>query len=443
MIRNPIWLLKNLFSPKDRKSTHPASERVMWIDGFPTIGTAGGEISLTNQAARTQAYITVSELFAIVNRISADCSSIELEIFKHGDSEAITLDNQQGADRQVIKALELMRAGDPNFLPFTWTELRKNMHTSRLLDGNGYLWIPKDPAFGVALDVKYIPPLYVTPETDPPGQQVITNPVRYRYGSGQNLTGTAPGQYFDDGSIYHMIDTLDPQRPWQGISPLRALTRDVNLLVAAKEFNRKTLATGGRIPGAFIAKGEITDENRKSINAQYHKSRENNDPLLMQGLENFLPYGYTAKDLEWLSALRFSLRAVANGYNYPARLLQEQLKGGLIDTELESVLDYYWTTNPIPAVRREAELLTLFFFGSTSPYFFKPKESAILAVQRGNMRRLKELSAVTGFISVNEKRDAAGKEPLTDSAGGDVILVTENTSLADMAFAAMSEGGPE
>lgn len=435
MIRNPFSFIKALFSPKDQKSAHPASERVIWIDGFPTIGTSGGEILLTNQASREHAYMTVSELFVVIERIARDCASIELEIFKHGETEPITIDNPQGSDRLVLKILELMRVGDANFLPFTWNELRKNMHVSRLTDGNGYLVVEKADGTGSPLWVKYVPPVWIRPETNPPGEKVITSPVRYRY-------GLAPGRFLDEGTVYHMVDALDPQRPWQGISPLRALTRDINLLVSAKEFNRKTLATGGRIPGAFVARGEVTPENIEQVKSQYRKSRENNDPLLLQGLENFLPYGYAPEDLEWLAALRFSTQAVANGYNYPARLLMEQSKG-LVDTELESILDYYWTTNPIPTVRRECDLWTLFFFGANSPYYFKPKENAILAVQRGKMRRLKELTGVTGFITVNEKRAAAELEPKSESEGGDVILVTETQSLADLMFINDSSLGGE
>ena len=82
---NPFGFIKNLFSPKDQKALHPASERVVYVDGFPTIATAGGDLSTVSYPGRNQAYLTVSELWTVISRIARDCAAIDIQLFKTGE----------------------------------------------------------------------------------------------------------------------------------------------------------------------------------------------------------------------------------------------------------------------------------------------------------------------------------------------------------------------
>ena len=166
--------------------------------------------------------------------------------------------------------------------------------------------------------------------------------------------------------------------------------------------------------------------------------------MVIGGAEfEWIPYGLSPKDMDFINGVKISAQMVASVYNVPMELLNlETAKYDNIRAASEQLFD----SAVAPLVDNFADEFTRFLlprYAGLEGYRLEPDYSQVLSIEEKKARKIEALDSVT-FMTINEKRAEVGLEPLE---GGDNLLVDSNkvpvsdldTSDIEKGFTTMSE----
>lgn len=280
----------------------------------------------------------------------------------------------------------------------------------RLLSGNGYIIVGR---------VAGEPRTLWTPRPD--RMQVLP-------GSGANLVG---GYTYDVGGnkqTFEVDDVLHskmfhPTNDWYGFSPLRVAAKGIDISNMAAEWNARVLTNDMRPPGALATEGKLDDSAFKRLQTmvkQEWQGYENigNPLILEQGLK-WISFAMSPKDLDWLNSTKVTKRDICTVYNVDPCLVGDS-EYATYSNKIEARKGLY-QDNILPAMYEFRDDLNMWLM----PMF---GEGAALDIDREKIEVLQEererkftYLAGADWLTVNEKREATGYEPVGDE--GEVILV--------------------
>lgn len=242
---------------------------------------------------------------------------------------------------------------------------------------------------------------------------------------------------------------LDPEDELDGLSPLEVAGIAIDQSSAARKWNRRLLENDARPPGFLKATQELTPEQRQSITRNWSERfggwRNAGTPPLLGADLDWKRTGLDASEMEWLDGQRVADRTAAYTLGVPSQLLGDERSSTYHNYQEARRSLYQETVIPL------ALWLTDEFENwlSSEPGF----EGMTLGVDTSEIEALREdqaslWSRVSGadWLTINEKREAAGYEPLEGPAGellltskGVVVLPTGQV-LGPLALAPLGSG---
>jgi HK97 family phage portal protein len=231
-----------------------------------------------------------------------------------------------------------------------------------------------------------------------------------------------------EGPILHM-KTFHPTDIWYGMSPIEAAVYSVDQHNFASEWNLSLLQNMGAPSGAIQIKQDsmnpmaaLTEPQRENLKEQIQQNiagRSNAARvMILEGGMEWKAMGFSPKDMDWIQGRNTSARDIALAFGVPPLLLN--IPGdSTFSNYKEARLSFYEDTL-IPLMSFFRDELNKWLtpkFGENVELDYDADQ--IPALQDKRAERFTTISSA-GFLTVNEKRAAAGYDAIE---GGDVLLV--------------------
>ncbi|MEJ0062399.1 MAG: phage portal protein [Alphaproteobacteria bacterium] len=239
---------------------------------------------------------------------------------------------------------------------------------------------------------------------------------------------------------YHPLDD------WYGLAPLEAALLAIDQHNAAGGWNQALLNNGARPSGALVfapkeGPAHLSEEQVRRLKDQldeyYQGARNAGKPMLLEGGLDWRPMSLSPQDMDWLKGRDAAARDIALAFGVPSQLV------GLPDAQTyanikEARLAFYEETVLPLAMRFVASFNHWIapMFGDGLVLDLDLDEVSALAQRR---EAVWEKLQRVDFLTINEKRDAAGYGPLAD---GDRLVFSAAPLSAPSSSSITERGSP-
>ena len=315
--------------------------------------------------------------------------------------------------------LRLLRS--PNTLQ-SGPEWFEGIAAFKLITGNAYI----EAAYpNQDLTPSLRPPTYLY-NIEPTNMVVIKGskgqPKGYRFEeSGQQIT--FPMTNSGVSNILH-IKSFHPTNHWYGLSNMEAAAYAVDQHNEAGAWNQALLQNSARPCGALMVDGDepLEEQQKNNIKAEldlkYSGSNNSGRPMVMDGKLSWQEMSLSPKDMDFLSGKDSVARDIAMGFGVPSQLLG--IPGDSTYANMQEARLSLWEQTILPLAEEIYRALNNWLvprFGTDLYLTFDKEGIDALRFKREKQRESLEKST---FITINEKREIMGMEPIE---GGDELLV--------------------
>jgi len=247
-------------------------------------------------------------------------------------------------------------------------------------------------------------------------------PVAYTYTVGGHVATLTPSQGFMPvlhAALFHPLDDAC------GFSPIEAAARAIDVHNAGGDWTKALLDNAARPSGALVYKGpesqpgltaEQFDRLKRELEDAYQGSANAGRPMLLEGGLDWKAMSYAPADMDFAASRDAAAREIALAFGVPPMLLG--IPGDNTYSNYREANLSFWRQTVLPLAGRTAASLTRWLgprFGEGLRLGFDADAVAALAVERESVW---ERLGAARFLTVNERREAAGYSPI---AGGDVL----------------------
>lgn len=245
-------------------------------------------------------------------------------------------------------------------------------------------------------------------------------PQGYEYQLGSQVTRWGADALTGAGNILH-IKHYHPLDDWYGLAPLEAALLAVDQHNAAGGWNQALLNNGARPSGALVfapkeGPAHLTEEQvqrlKEQLDAYYQGPRNAGKPMLLEGGLDWRPMSLSPQDMDWLRGRDIAAREIALALGVPSQLIGLP-DGQTYANKQEARLAFYEDT-VLPLAGRVIAAFNHWLaprFGQELRLDLDLDAISTLAQRREAVwDKLQKVD----FLTINEKRDAAGYSPLPD-----------------------------
>lgn len=273
-----------------------------------------------------------------------------------------------------------------------------------------------------------------------PGSRGV--PAAYQFKISQGQTFDWPvNQITGQSEILHM-KSFHPTDDWYGMSPLEAAAFSVDQHNESSKWNMWRLQNDARPSGALVVDPKsatgLDDAEYQRLQAQIDNVMSGPEnagrPLLLEGGLDWKAMGLTSVEMDWLNGRHTAARDVAMAFGMPPQMLG--IPGDNTHRNMEEARLWLWEQTIIPMLDFFVSELNWWLtplFGADLELTFDLDEVPALVTRR---YVLWDKITNSDFLSVDEKREAVGYEPLkklTDEEKeknpGQVVLVPQSTKV--------------
>ena len=262
--------IRNLFNPKAVIDSSLDTS----LSGWTTIITGSDTKSET---ATSQNALSFASVYACVQAIADDMSSMPLQSFKRTDEK-----RERVRDHAVDYVLT--KRANRNMTPFTWKKL---VLTDLLTHGNHYSLI----SFGSDGQVQELIPLNAS-VTDV-FQDSNTKKLFYR------TTYHNETVDFLDYEIFHVKNMS--RDGIKGISPIFTLKDNIESNASADKLNHSLVSSGGVPKGIIKIAGAVGEEAKEKVKVEWKRVNSGNAIGVLDNGMDFQALGESIQDLEWFA----------------------------------------------------------------------------------------------------------------------------------------------
>ncbi len=235
--------------------------------------------------------------------------------------------------------------------------------------------------------------------------------------------------------------TFNPLDPWYGLSPLAAASMSVDQHNEANAWNMKLLQNNAMPSGALVAGASLSDPQftrlKKELEDNYQGSKNARKPLLLEGGLDWKQFSLSPADLDWLEGKNVSGREIAAAFGVPTQVIP--LMGDQTFANYEQARLALWQDTVVPLASDWADSLTRWLAPIYGEDFrLEPDTDAIPALEPV---RAQKWTAIAGadFLTINEKRERLGFEPLPSDGADQVYIPASSLPLEDSTEEATGE----
>ncbi len=219
--------------------------------------------------------------------------------------------------------------------------------------------------------------------------------------------------------ILHLT-LFNPLDDHYGMSPLEAAQASLDVHNAASAWNKALLDNAARPSGALVysaARGNLSDEQferlKRELEAHYQGAANAGRPLLLEGGLDWKGLSLSPKDMDFVEAKHIAAREIALAFGVPPMLLG--IPGDNTYSNYAEANRTLYRQTVLPLLSRIASALGHWLgesFGGNIRLTPDLDEVPALSIEREALwKRVGE----AGFLTDDEKRAAAGYEPLPAS----------------------------
>ena len=241
-------------------------------------------------------------------------------------------------------------------------------------------------------------------------------PVAYEYTNGRHKQKF---NFSSDGScpvvhlnLFHPLDEIN------GMSPLRAAHRALNIHNASSTWNKALLDNSARPSGALVYSSvdnpNMSEQQFERLKIEleegYTGASRAGRPMLLEGGLDWKAMGFSPKDMDFMEAKNGASRDIALAFGVPPMLLG--IPGDNTYANYQEANKAFWRQTIIPLVGRTSGIIGNWLaphFGSGLRLDVDRDNVDALSADRAAMwQRLQQAD----FLSEDEKRAAVGYSPL-------------------------------
>lgn len=248
----------------------------------------------------------------------------------------------------------------------------------------------------------------------------------------QQRIPSAPGS----SSILH-LKAFHPLNDWYGMSPVEAAAYSIDQHNEAGKWNMARLQNDARPSGALVVdpkSGTGLDDTqyarlKANIEEMYSGPNNAGRPLLLEGGLEWKEMGLSAVDQDWLNGKHTSARDIAMVFGMPSQMLG--IPGDNTHRNMEEARLWLWEQTVMPLMDFLLGELNWWLtphFGEGLELIFDMDEVPALVTRR---HVLWDKVTKSDFLTVDEKREATGYEPLPDGKGDVVLVLKKNIPLGE------------
>lgn len=376
--------------------------------------------------------------YSCIDKIAKAITSVDVELYKKG---------KDGKPERVEKHPMLTLLDRPN--PFqSGRGLLDALIRYKLIGGNAYLLAlslnPKAPPSQlqalcpasvkpVKSDWEGIPSAYERRTNN--GQAVVTYPVDTLSGASQ---------------ILH-LKCFSPAGELLGLPPLQAAAFATDIFNAGQKWNHALLKNEARPSGALQVKAKdgqpasLTDDQytrmKQALDSQFSGAGNAGRPLLLEGGLEWVQMSMTAKDMDFEKSILNNARFIASVYGVPPMLIN--IPGESTFSNFAEARVALWTDTVIPQLQALLDDLNRWLvpmFDKNREYFLWYDEEMIPALEPLRKDKGDRINA-SGYMSIDEKREAMGLGELDGGLGDAVLVPSSNIPLELVGDMGLAETG--
>ncbi|HWA70373.1 MAG TPA: phage portal protein [Rhizomicrobium sp.] len=219
-------------------------------------------------------------------------------------------------------------------------------------------------------------------------------------------------------TLFHPLDD------YYGLSPLEVAATAIEVHNAGAQWTKALLDNAARPSGALIYKGPegggLSDEQftrlKRELEDAYQGAANAGRPMVLEGGLDWKAMGYNPADMDFAETRSVAAREIALAFGVPPMLLG--IPGDNTYSNYAEANLNFWRQSVLPLVARTAAALTRWLaprFGEGLRIGYDT--DAVEALADARQAVWAKLDAAS-FLTVNEKRAAAGYSPLE---GGDTL----------------------
>jgi HK97 family phage portal protein len=350
-------------------------------------------------------------IFRAITLISTACAGIPWVLYERKGS------NRRGTEIDQHPLIDLMQKPNPNQ---GWGKFFEAYVAYLYIAGNSYIYANR------AQNGKGAPVELWTLRPD--RMRVVPDEKQFVRGFTYEVNGKHID--FDPTNCMH-TKTFAPLDDWYGMSPLVVAARSVDILNAGGDWNLALVQNSGRVPGFFVSDERLADTQfsrmREQLLDRYTGTRNVGLPgLLEQGIK-WEATGVTPLEMDWGGLTMHEQRNVALAIGVPSEMLA--------DPEVKTYASYsearagFYTETVLPLMdilRDEMNRWLVPMFAPGLWLDYDTEEIEALAPLRAS--RWAQVNTAN-FLTIDEKREAVGYDPLPDGKGNVIVLLTSNATL--------------
>ena len=221
----------------------------------------------------------------------------------------------------------------------------------------------------------------------------------------------------------------NPFDPYTALTPLEAAGVSIETDWLAKMYNRNFLLNDGRPGGMVIIKGDVMEEDKEELQARFRGNVAMAGRITVIGSSegaDFVDTAVTPRDAQYIEGRKNTKEEILMAFGVPEPVIGNAAGRTFDNAEMERLI--FWMETMMPhlelIMRRLDESLE-----DDEDVYVSYDLSMVDVLQRMEMKRkeynLRELDG--GGISVDEYREATGREPIGNGFGKIMILATTKT----------------
>ncbi len=213
---------------------------------------------------------------------------------------------------------------------------------------------------------------------------------------------------------------FSPLSDHYGLSPFAAAARAVDIHNAAASWSKALLDNAARPSGALVYRGEagagLSPEQfarlREELAEAYSGARNAGRPMVLEGGLEWTPLAHSPRDMEHIETRHAAARDIALAFGLPPMLLG--IPGDNTYSNYSEANRTFWRQTVLPLARRLGESLSAWLAPVYGEGFrLAPAADAVEALSGENEALWARLRKAD-FLTINEKRQAAGYAPIDD-----------------------------
>lgn len=307
----------------------------------------------------------------------------------------------------------------PSEPTYTFNQLVSETIVSLYIDGNAFLYAPRDEA-GTVLEVRVLDPRRVEIFRD--GRQV-------KYKVKQDDRGDAI--VFGQETILH-VPLITMPGELRGINPVSQLRSSLALGLTLEDYAHNFFRTGSTPTGVIEVPHDLTKDQAEALKTgweRHHTGQNIHTPGVLTGGASFKPLAFVPEDAQLLASRQFTTEEIARIFRIPPNLIGVMTPGAVSYASVEqtNLAFVQYTLRPlVEMVERPLSTLLL-----PPDAFVKFSMDSLL---RGTTRDRYETFRIglqEGWLSVNDIRKMEDQTPLD---GGDSYRMPLNEADAASAM---------